>query len=211
TITGGPGADTINGGPGSDTIIWQIGDGVDTTIDGGADAGDRLSVTLSGNGDTAQAGAPTSGNGFQLIVPGATLNPFNIEGLDLLTAGGSDTVTTNPLGGASVLNDIFVRLGSDSVSDAVVFNGSTGSDSVTMSVTGGVVSIVRSGVTVRVDNAGSANGGASFTVNLLGSGDTFTAQQTLAGTTTTVNARPGRDPIHVGAGGQNVDANPRLL
>src|SRR5262249_56669290 len=92
------------------------------------------------------------------------------------------------------------------VSDAVVFNGSTGSDSVTMSVASGVVSIVRNAVTVRVDNAGSANGGASFTVNLLGSGDTFTAQQTLAGTTTTVNGGPGGDTIQVGAVGQNVDS-----
>src|SRR5262249_5004360 len=56
-----------------------------------------------------------------------------------------------------------------------------------------------------------ANGGASFTVNLLGSGDTFTAQQTLAGTTTTVNAGPGGDTIQVGAVGQNVDAIAGLL
>src|SRR5262249_54742732 len=148
TISGGPGAGTINAGPGNDTILWRTGDGVDPTIDGGRDPGGRPRGTLPANGDPAQVGAPPSGDGFQLIVPGVPLNPFNIEGLDLFTAGGSDTITTNPLGGSSVLNDIFVRLGSDTVADAVVFNGSTGSDSVTMSVASGVVSIVRNAVTV---------------------------------------------------------------
>ena len=204
-VVGGPGTDQIFGDDGNDTLVWNVGDGVDSTIDGGVGSADRFQVNLTAGNDTATFDRATSGTGFRTITSGVTLGAVNIENADLFAQGGADSVTVNHLG-SSLLRDIFVYLGSgDAALDSVTVNGSDSADSYTVSVAGTTVNIGRaSAETVHVNDAGSADGGANITLNLQGGADTATVQQTLAGTTTFVNGQDGNDTIRV-APGSNVN------
>ena len=199
TLTGGPGNDSISGGSGNDTIIWNAGDGSDTTVDGGG-GNDHLVLNLAGGPDTVTFGPPASGNGFIVALPGATLNPVNIPNVDLFANGGSDTITVNDLG-SSGLGTIDARLGVDTTSDTVNVNGSASNDTETLSTSGGNVLLAKTGgVSVVVEQAGTAFGGASINYNAGQGNDTTIVNSTLAGTTTTIRAGSGNDAIQIAPG-----------
>ena len=107
TINPGVGADTVNAGLSSDTVIWQVGDGSDTSLNGGGatandgsdivvvdgtSAADNLSVSNAG-GQYVWTGSATPTLAFE----GVTLNggPY-VAGLPNLTvADGDDRLTVN--------------------------------------------------------------------------------------------------------------------
>ena len=196
TITGGTGVDKTLGGDGDDTILWRLGDGLDT-IDGNAGT-DRLRVTLTDSADVAAYALTTTG--FTIAVSGATLGSAGIEASDLYALGGADTVTVSSVG-ASTLASIHILFGNDLVGETFVLNGSSSTDNFSVSVTSATVTIARSGgVSIAIDDAQSAKGGAALTLNLNDGADTVTVNQTLAGTTTTINGGSGNDAVRVGPG-----------
>ena len=196
TLTGGQGVDNVLGGAGDDLIIWRLGDGLDT-IDGNAGTNDLLRVTLSGLNDVAAY--TLNPTGFLLTV-GLTLGPANVEASELYALAGSDNVTVNAVGG-SILSSIHIFFGDDAVADTFVFNGSAATDNLTVSVASNTVTVARSGgVSIAIDNAEAAKGGATLTLNLADGADSVSVAQTLGGTTTFVNGGPGNDTVRVGPG-----------
>ncbi|HAM72035.1 MAG TPA: hypothetical protein DCM86_10365, partial [Verrucomicrobiales bacterium] len=203
TLAGGLGNDTILGGEGNDVILWGAGDGVDSVDGGAGGAGgaDLLRVTLTNGDDTVQYAR--WGAGFSVQVgPVVALTLLKVESSELYALAGRDTLTVNPLGTSS-LTTLHAFLGEDAVADSVIVNGTTSDDSMVISAVGNTVTLnPKAGVAIIVEDAQSPKGGASFTVNLGDGNDSVRVNQTLAGTTTTLNGGTGDDLFNVrGIGG----------
>ncbi|MFL5803800.1 MAG: hypothetical protein ACJ8CR_18910 [Roseiflexaceae bacterium] len=94
TLDGDTGADTLKGGAGDDLLIWADGDGIDTLIEGGLGANDRLDVSGGPAADTFSIGS----SGGRLIIAHSvpvseTLSARTIERLNVGGRGGDDTLT----------------------------------------------------------------------------------------------------------------------
>ncbi|MBN9022953.1 MAG: hypothetical protein J0H08_12845, partial [Rhizobiales bacterium] len=97
-LTGGGGIDDLYGGAGNDTIHYTIGDGLDSTVDGGADE-DTLAVVGTVGNDLVDVVF----NGTSLTaLEGMTLTSIEIVTLDAL--GGTDTLSYAGSSGAVTVN-----------------------------------------------------------------------------------------------------------
>ena len=106
---------------GNDRLIWAVGDGNDI-IDGQAGS-DTLDI-LGTDGSAEQVTVSAKGAGFTAGIGAESLSVDGVEVSNIEGRGGSDTFTINDLTG-SVLQQINLKLGSDSVQDTVVVNGSS--------------------------------------------------------------------------------------
>ncbi|MGD8831566.1 MAG: calcium-binding protein, partial [Pseudomonadales bacterium] len=207
TLEGNAGEDDVDGGDGDDLIIWRVGDGFDTTIDGGAHGaqGDRFQVFAGNGSETMRLDPLAAGGGFRFTLGAEQLPVFNTEAAEIEAKGGLDSITVASLGNAP-LTTVDIDLGAgDGRRDRVVVEGGTSTDNFTVSTSGDVIEIARAGgVTVRIEQA--LAGGADLSLNLGGSDDSATITGTLTGTTTTINGDAGRDTIRVGGDGGTVDA-----
>jgi hypothetical protein len=181
---------------GNDRMTWTVGDGNDV-IDGQA-GNDTLDI-LGTDASAEQVTISANGTGFTAGVGTESLSADSVEVSNIEGRGGSDSFTVNDLTG-SVLQQINLKLGSDSVQDAVVVNGSANGDVFTIAPFGNALRVQKTGgVTIDVLDASSTSGGDSITLNTLAGADTINVRGTLAGTLTTVNGGDSGDLIQVGS------------
>jgi Ca2+-binding RTX toxin-like protein len=138
-ITGLAGNDLICAGDGNDTINWNPGDGSDT-VEGQAGID-----SLRFNGSNVSEQIDLSANGLRLRlfrnVANVIIDSDDLEQVTITALGGADAITVNDLAGtdlARIILDLAAANTStgDSQPDAIVVNGTTGDD--TISIAGGV-------------------------------------------------------------------------
>ena len=198
TITGGRGSDTALMGAGDDTFVWNPGDGSDT-VEGqsGAD-------TMLFNGSNAPEQFNVSANGsrvrFTRDVGNIVMDLNGVEGINLNTLGGADTVTVNDLTGTDIsrLNlDLSGIAGSgtgDGMADSVIVNGTSGADRI--AVAGSSSGATVSGLAALVRITGNEATSDQLTVNGLGGDDTLDASGLQAGRISlAINGGAGNDLI----------------
>ena len=161
-LVGGADADTINGGLGNDFIDYTIGDGVDTSIDGG-DGGDTIRISGTAGVDTLNvivtAGALTTFNGNTGFsnVEGFTAN-FSQGGIDTLSYAGTTEAVAVDLAGITA-SGFTVAVGIENVT------GGDGNDALTGD---GVANVLSGGAGAdTLNGAGGAdtlNGGAGVDI-----------------------------------------------
>jgi hypothetical protein len=194
---------------GNDRLTWAVGDGADI-IDGqaGSDTLDIVGTDASAEQVTISA----KGTGFSAAIGATTLSVDGVENSNIEGRGGSDTFTINDLTGSG-LRQISLKLGSDSVPDAVVVNGSASSDVFTIAPFGNTLRVQKTGgVTIDILDASATSGGDAITLNTAAGADTIDVGGTLAGTLTTVNGGDDGDVINVGSNAtptSNVNGNLR--
>ncbi len=170
TITGGDGADMLIGGEGNDqvtggrgndvgllgngndTFSWNPGDGSDTLEgQGGTDA-----LQFSGANISENFSIDANGGRVRLLrdVAAISMDMNDIEQIRLKLLGGLDNVTVGDLSGTD-MREIRADLAGpvdpaagDGQADTVTINGSSGDDTITLSLQNG--EIVVSGLTARV-------------------------------------------------------------
>jgi Ca2+-binding RTX toxin-like protein len=219
-ITGGAGGDSLFGDDGTVTILvnqpqslpvaaavnlgfsgndsfgWLVGDG-DDVVDGQIGSDTLDIVGTDGGAEEVTLGA--KGAGFTVDIGAAELSVDGVEISNIEGRRGGDTFTVNDLG-ASALLLVNIKLGGDSVQDAVVINGSSSGDGFTIATPGDVFRVQKTGgVTVDIFGADIASGGDTLTLNAAGGADIVNVLGTRAGTFTTVNAGSGDDTINVGS------------
>ena len=161
TIRGSVAADNIDGGGSNDLFLWNHGDGSDN-FDGSADF-DTLRVTGAALGESILLGS--IGGQTKLIhgPDGATLTLQAVERVQLAALGGADLVFVQNLAGtgiAEVAIDLAATVGgktADTKVDAVAFSGTTGGDTIVLSMLGSKISVSGLAVTASVDRVGKAD------------------------------------------------------
>jgi len=125
---------------GDDRMTWTVGDGNDV-IDGqsGSDTLDILGTDASAEQVTVSA----NGTGFTAGVGLESLSADRVEVSNIEGRGGSDKFTINDLT-TSLLRQINLKLGSDSVQDIVEVNGTSGAD--VYSISTPLANVLRIGV-----------------------------------------------------------------
>jgi len=139
TVNGGPGADTAFLGSEADTFVWNPGDGSDV-IDGGTGID-----TMVFNGSAASEVMSVSASGprsvFLRDVGQIRMDMAGVEGLDLHTLGGADSVTVNDTTGTDLSQaniDLAVAGAGDGLVDTVTVNGTPDADHVNVGSDGAV-------------------------------------------------------------------------
>ena len=143
-IDGNIGADTAQMGSGDDTFEWDPGDGSDT-VDGQTGT-DALDFVGSNIGEAIHV----SGHQLTRNVAAITMD-YTVEGVNVRTLGGADTVTTGDLDGLKTVNADVGAFdgGDDAEADDVIVSGTDGDDEIDL----GDNSITApSGATVSVSN-----------------------------------------------------------
>ena len=102
-------------------VIWDVGDD-DDIIDG---QGGTDTLDIFGTGNPEQVTVSAAGAGFTADIGMDVLSVDGVEVSNIDGRLGSDTFTINDLT-TSVLRQINLKLGVDSVLDAVTVNGSSG-------------------------------------------------------------------------------------
>ncbi len=218
TINGGDGNDTITGsagddlvfggrgddvallGGGNDTFVWNPGDGSDT-VDGQAGAD-----TLLFNGANVNENIDISANGgrarFFRDVGNVTMDLNRMETIDFNALGGADTITVNDLTGTGVKNvniDLASPPGSgagDGQADTIIINATSGADVITVTNSGGLITVSGLAATVTISGAEAAND--RLVINGLGGDDVITASGHI-GIQLTANGGDGDDLLIGGA------------
>jgi Ca2+-binding RTX toxin-like protein len=221
TINGGDGNDTITGsagddlviggrgndvsllGAGNDTYVWNPGDGSDT-VDGQAGTD-----TLVFNGANVNENIVLSANGSRARltrdVGNITMDLNSVETIDVNALGGADTLTVNDLTGTGVKNvniDLSSPPGSgagDGQADTIVINATNAADKISVSTSGGVITVSGLAETVTITGAEAAND--RLIINGLGGDDTIDASK-LSGILLTANGGDGNDVL-VGSPGND--------
>jgi Ca2+-binding RTX toxin-like protein len=202
-INGGRGSDVALMGAGDDTFVWNPGDGSDTVE--GQDGFD----TMLFNGANIAEKFDVSANGsrvrFTRDVASITMDLNGVEGIDLNTLGGADTVTVNDLSGTDLtqLNlDLASPPGSgtgDGAADNVIVDGTNGADVVTVAGDASGVAVIGLSAQVNITGAEAAND--RLTINALGGDDVVTAAGLAAGAISfAANGGDGDDILIGGAG-----------
>ncbi|WP_422931535.1 beta strand repeat-containing protein [Singulisphaera sp. PoT] len=186
TLTGSRGNDIINGGRGNDLALmgdgndifaWNPGDGSDTVDGQGGDD----SLRFNGANVSEKFVISADGDRVRLTrdVANITMDLHGIEGIDLNTLGGADTVTVNDLTGTD-LNRLNIDLGSpagsglgDGSADTIIVNGTNDADQVTVGGNAGLVAVTGLAATVNITGAEAAND--RLVVNTLGGDDVVVA------------------------------------
>jgi Ca2+-binding RTX toxin-like protein len=204
TVIGGRGNDTALLGAGNDTFVWNPGDGSDTVDgQGGADtlvfngANVNENITISANGSHAS---------FFRDVGNVTMDLNSMETIDFNALGGADTINVNDLTGTGVKNvniDLASPSGSgvgDGQADTIIINATSGDDVISISRTGGFITISGLAETVTITGAEAAND--RIVINGLGGDDVIDATG-LSGISLTANGGEGND-ILIGSPGNDV-------
>jgi len=142
TIDGNQGNDDQFGGPGNDTIIWDPGDGSDLA-DGG-DGFDTMRFNGSGGDEIFHASQNGGRVKFTRNLGNIVMDVNDTELIDLQALGGSDALTVDNID-RSALREIDADLGSDTVNDSVVVNGSQANDAFSIDAASGAVQVNRAG------------------------------------------------------------------
>ena len=213
------GAVVLDGQAGADTYdvnTFGAGNSVVSVFDSGTVATETDTLTIDGTGGVdnfALQAANATGVAFVAAVRTGEVERVNynaqLENLTVDTAGGIDHVTLGRNAGApaisgetntniSVLQQLRLNLGSDSVRDDVVAFGSAQADTFDLSTSGTVAHVARRGG-VRVDIHEAGSNGETLTVNTYEDADTINVNATLGGITTTVNGGNGPDTVNVGS------------
>ena len=202
-IIGGPGTDILVGGSGDDQFEWAPGDGLDT-VEGQAGADTLL---FQGSND-AEAIDLSANAGRALLfrdVGNVTIDLNDVEAIDFLARGGSDTVVVGDLSGTDVTE---VRLdlaaaagGGDGRSDTVTIDGTPVADLVGVVGEDGEIHVDGLQATVRLSEP---EPGDRLVIDTLGGGDTILAG-TAAGTIELVlNGGLGGDDIFGSEGADTI-------
>jgi Ca2+-binding RTX toxin-like protein len=204
-INGNRGNDTILAGAGNDRFTWNPGDGSDTILgEGGFD-------TLQFNGANINEKFNILADGSQVLmtrdVAAVTMDLLGVERIELKTLGGTDQITIGDLSGTDV-KQIAIDLGGngasntgDGAADSIVANGGNANHHVTLSDSGGVVTVTGLPETLTVANADT---GDNLTVNTGTGNDTIDASALHAGPLAlTINSGAGNDVIF-GSGGADM-------
>ena len=183
TITGGRGNDVAQMGAGNDTFVWNPGDGSDTVE--GQDGTD----TMQFNGANVNERIDLSANGNRLRlfrdVGNVTMDTNGVEQVNIVTLGGSDSVTVNDLSSTDVAQ-VNIDLGSpagtgtgDGQADTVIVNGTAHADNI--QITGSGTSFSVAGLKSLVTVLGSEAANDQLAVNSLGGDDVVSAVNLPAG------------------------------
>ncbi|MCP4853121.1 MAG: calcium-binding protein, partial [Fuerstiella sp.] len=153
-IEGGTGNDQIDGGNDSDAFNYTVGDGVDT-VDGG-DGDDTLA--MAGDGANNTLAINTIGPAAQITLDGTNSLYTNLEVIEALVGDGDDSITVGDLTDTPVR---LVHLGLSNTGsdiDLVTLNGTEGSDDVSITESGGLVSVTGLAAEFDIDSAATADG-----------------------------------------------------
>ena len=195
-VIGGRGSDTALLGAGNDTYVWNPGDGSDIV------EGQAGTNTLLFNGANVSEKIDISANGGRARltrdVANITMDLNSIETIDVNALGGADTLTVNDLTGTRVKN-VNLALASppgsgtgDGQADTIVINATSGADNISISSSGGVITVSGLAATVTITGAEAAND--RLVINGLGGDDVITAS-TLTGIQLTADGGAGNDVL----------------
>jgi Ca2+-binding RTX toxin-like protein len=156
TVTGGTGNDVAKLGDGNDLFTWNPGDGSDTVDgQGGFD-------TLAFNGSSVAENISIAASGGQATlfrdVGAVTMHLSSVEDIELSASGGADNITVNDLTGAGVRQvgvDLAASAGGstgDGQNDTVVVNGTSGNDTISLSIQNGALVINGLSSTIVIDH-----------------------------------------------------------
>jgi Ca2+-binding RTX toxin-like protein len=216
TLLGGSNNDTIDGnqgndaafmGDGNDTFVWDPGDGSDIVEgQGGVD-------TLLFNGSAGAEIMAASSNGGRLLftrnVGNIVMDTDDVEVLTINALGSTDNVTINDLASTDITNvnlNLGVNGAGDAAADAITVNGTVGVDVMSLSGSGGSVTVAGTAYTISATNAEPAND--TMTVNLSG-GDDLLSAANLAATSVdlTLNGGNDEDVLIASSGGDTVNCD----
>jgi Ca2+-binding RTX toxin-like protein len=152
TIIGGTGNDILRGGAGDDTFVWNPGDGSDVL------EGQAGTDTLLFNGANVNENITIAANGSHATlfrdVANITMDTHGVETIDFNALGGADNVTVNDMTGTDVKQvtvDLAASIGGstgDGQNDNIVINGTSGNDTIVLSIENGA--LVISGLASKV-------------------------------------------------------------
>ena len=199
-VTGGRGSDVALLGGGNDTFVWNPGDGSDI-VDGQAGAD-----TLLFNGANVSEHINISANGSRARltrdVAAITVDLNRVETIDFNALGGADTITVNDLTGTGVKN-VNINLASpagsgvgDGQADTIFVNATSGADTISVTNSGGSITVSGLAATVTISGAEAAND--RLVINGLGGDDVIQASG-LTGIQLTANGGDGNDILIGGA------------
>jgi Ca2+-binding RTX toxin-like protein len=204
-LQGRGGNDSISLGTGDDIAVWNVGDGSDR-MDGGQ-GNDAL--RFSGDAASEQFALSASGNRVRLTrdLGNIALDFGGIEQLDLNAAGGSDTITLNPLA-APELRTINLNLegtpgSGDGVADRITVNATNNAETIEVAGTGnGSYAVSGLPATLNVKASESTD---ALVINAFGGNDTIRATALpAAAVQLTIDAGAGDDTVFGGAGAETV-------
>ena len=151
-ITGGPGVDVALLGGGLDTFTWLPGDGGDI-VEGGAGTD---FVVMSGTGANEHFRVSPIGGRTRLIRDSDVLDMGDVERLDVLPAGGADTMQVDDMSGTDTdvvqwnLATARSSVATDQAADALSVNGTFGNDTVDVAASGPEVRMTGLAATVVI-------------------------------------------------------------
>jgi Ca2+-binding RTX toxin-like protein len=201
-INGGRGTDTVTMGAGNDRFQWNPGEGSDV-VDGQAGFD-----THEFNGSNANERFALNAGGRDAIltrdVGNIVMDQSNIERVELLTAGGGDTIEVGDLRGTDVrelLVDLAGAVGGttgDGAADLVTLNAGAHSDLLSLSSSGDDISIDGLAQRTRVANADATD---TIAVNGGAGADLIDARSVSAGSAGLVlDGGSGNDALFAGRG-----------
>jgi Ca2+-binding RTX toxin-like protein len=217
TLIGGAGNDVINGGRGSDTalmgagddtFVWNPGDGSDTVE--GQDGNDAM--VFNGSDLDEQFNVSANGSRVRLTrdIGNVVMDLGSVEGINLNTLGGADTVTVNDLSTTDLTRlNLDLAAGAtpgvgDGLADNVVINGSDGDDEIHVLSVGNGITVADPALLPFVNITGAEAANDRLTVNGLGGNDTIDASGLRASAIgLSLNGGDGAD-ILIGSQGDDV-------
>jgi Ca2+-binding RTX toxin-like protein len=153
-ILGGPGTDVLVGGAGDDEFTWMPGDGNDT-VDGRAGS-DKLLFNGSDDAESIDIVANAGRVLFLRNVESVTTDLDDVETLEFVARGGSDSVVVGDLSGTDATQvrvDLAANAGGgDGQPDTVTVNGTQGADAIGLAAEGAGIRVFGLQASVRVAN-----------------------------------------------------------
>jgi Ca2+-binding RTX toxin-like protein len=213
-ILGSAGADFINGGRGTDSVLmgagndrfqWNPGEGSDV-IDGAGGFD-----THEFNGSNANERLVLSAGGADAVltrdVGNIVMDQNNVERVELLAAGGTDTVEIADLRGTDV-REVFVDLAGaaggttgDGAADTVTLNGGGRSDLVSITTSGDDVRVFGLATATRIANT---DAGDTIVVRGGSGADLLDGSSAQAGARLVLDGGTGSDALFAGRGGSTL-------
>ena len=218
TLLGGAGSDTLQGGDGNDLLIGGTGNDVafmgagdDTFVWNPGDASDTVegeagTDTMLFNGNSASETVDLSAVGDHAIFTrapgGVTMDNHGVETIDFNAKEGTDKVTVHDLSGTDVKTvniDLAGASGTgDGSNDLIVIEGTSGNDTITLSLQEGA--LVVDGLAARIVVA-NFEAGDQIQVLGLGGNDAVDASAIpVGGPSLTLEGGDGDDMLVGGAG-----------
>jgi len=182
-VDGQQGNDVALLGAGDDVFQWDPGDGSDTVE--GQEGTDEMLFNGSAGNEIFAATANGGRVRFTRNLGNIVMDLDDVEGLDLRTLGGTDSVAVNDLTGTDLVAvnpDLAGTIGGaagDVAADVITVNGTNGDDVIDVVGAGTSASVL--GLHTQVNIANSEGANDSLVVNTLGGDDGVTATSLPAG------------------------------